>query len=385
MNTQQRGAERHARVRRRPSDVDRLWTRLLVILRRMGRHRTLTVVTFGLLGLAGSSAVGSMYGRPLPTVHDEFAYLLAADTFAAGRLTNPPHQHWEHFETYHVIGQPTYASKYPPAQGLVLALGQIATGSPAVGVWLSVGIMAAATAWMLLIWLPVHWAMLTSLLFTVQMSWLSYWSHTYWGGAVAATGGALAFGAFRAFTKRQNLTLGLILGVGLGILALSRPYEGSVAAVCLAVALVFNGITAERSDRLRQVWAILPAAGVVAAVLVWQGYYNWRVTGSPLTMPYQVYQDQYTGSPLLLVGNAGPRPTYRHPDMERVFTQWGEPRRERQRSVVEQLRVIPIKLLSIAIRILGVCSLVLLALPAIVRRRPLRFVLVTTAAVIGAS
>lgn len=139
--------------------------------------------------LAGCIAVMALLHEPVPRLHDEFSYLLLADTLAHGRLVNPAVPLPEFFETFHVITKPVYASKYFPAQGVFLAIGEKLTGYPAVGVWLSSALACAATFWMLEAWIGPEWALLGAFLMVVEYGIYGYWTQTYWGGMVMALGG----------------------------------------------------------------------------------------------------------------------------------------------------------------------------------------------------
>src|SRR3989475_5507101 len=168
---------------------------------RLARRRRLAILSVGLAALAARLAVLPVLPVPVPAIHDEFSHLLIADTLAHGRVTNPAHPLWVHFETFHVNQKPTYASMYYPGQGFVLAIGEVIFGHPFWGVWLSAGFMCAAICWALQGWMPASWALLGGVLAVMRLAMFSYWTNTYYGGALAAIGGALVLGAFPRIKK----------------------------------------------------------------------------------------------------------------------------------------------------------------------------------------
>lgn len=292
----------------------------------------------GLLVFMLAAAYGMSTGTKGPDSHDEFAYLLAGETFARGRLTNPRHAMWQHFETFHVLQVPTYQAKYPPGQGLLLAAGEL-LGHPIIGVWLGVGLLAGCCLWALQGALRRRWAVFATSILVLNVGIVGYWAQAYWGGALAASGGALLFGAVvRLFPRdrgpRPVVAPSLVGAIALGILANTRPQEGLVLAL---VVLMWALQQLRRDLWVRQSLHRLLGASMLVIIPtgLWMGYYNWRVTDSPFTLPYQVYESTYAQAPNLLTSAPFPEaalPKYRHRVIAQYHSSWGRRRHQLLRS-----------------------------------------------------
>src|SRR5580704_11436597 len=263
-----------------PHDSESILGRIEGVFSRFAAHKFLAAAALFLFVIALRIALLAQLPVPNPGIHDEFSYLLMGDTFIHGRLANPPHPLWRSFETFHVLWFPTYASKYPPAQGLVLAFGEL-LGSPWIGVLLSAAAMAAAFVWMLQAWIPARWAFLAGVLAALRLCVASYWINSYWGGAVAAIGGALVLGAFGRINRRPSLAMGILLGLGVAILFNSRPYESVFFCIPVAMAILFWLRRQFREVETRRAalrLVVIPVGVILLLAGGMMARYNWRVT-----------------------------------------------------------------------------------------------------------
>ena len=274
----------------RPQSGDTCFSRVERTFAALAERRVLSVIAIGVAALVLRATLLPILPIPVPQVDDEFSHLLLADTLAHGRLANPPHAMWVHFETFFVNWRPTYSSMYYPGHALFLALGQVAFRHPFWGVWVSTGLMCAAFCWALQGWVSPGLALLGGILAVVRLGVFSYWNNSYWGGSVAALGGALVLGALPRLKQNQRISDSLFMGLGMGLLAATRPYEGLF--FCLPV-LATVGWWSLQEPRPNPARVVVPGGCVVLCVLAALGFYFRAVTGSPFTTPYQLNIHQY--------------------------------------------------------------------------------------------
>jgi hypothetical protein len=283
--------------------------------RRLAQRTGWSMALLAVLPIALRLALLPQYPIPTPNVSDDFSYLLIADTLRHFRLANPTHPLHQFFETFFVLQQPAYASIFPLGQGLIIALGWTIFGHPWAGVALSIGALCALCYWMLRAWTSPGWALVGGLLTVIQFGPLNQWMNSYWGGAVAAGAGCLVFGSLPRLRDGSSSRYGALLGLGIGISWLCRPYETIFLIVSVALYLLPT-LWGGRPRPRRTPWsgssnkteadggvgrgpggpphlATLAASAVLFAAVTLSLVQNKQITGSWMTMPYQLSQYQY--------------------------------------------------------------------------------------------
>src|SRR5436190_3753581 len=256
------------------------------------------------------AASGLLHGMPFPRYHDDYGYLLDADTFLRGRLSNPTHPLWPHFETMMVLHTPRYISKYPVGQGVLFAIGKL-FGHPIVGEWMATVLACAAIWWALRVWTTARLALIGGIAVAIHPTMLG-WVDSFHGGQLAALGGALMLAAAGRLRIAPTWQMSAVVGAGADILTISRPYEGLIFCIGIGLLLLPR-------DVLRVAWA---GGLVLAAGLGFNAFRDYRITDNPLLLPYSLYEQRYDPVPNFIWETTRPLPHYRNVEMEDIYVNW---------------------------------------------------------------
>jgi hypothetical protein len=128
-------------------------------------------------------------------------------------------------------------------------------------------------------------------------------------------------GALPRLVRRWQAVHAVILACGLAILANSRPFEGALVG---AAAVAFLALSVRRAGfSCRQAWKIaLPAILILVFTAGAMAYYNARVFGGPLVMPYHVNRATYAVVPFFFWQHLTPEPHYNHAEIRHFYLGW---------------------------------------------------------------
>jgi len=175
-----------------------------------------------------AACVASWMPVPEPKIHDEFSYLLAGDTFALGRLCKSAASSVAFLRYFSRHSAPNLWSMYPPCAGGRARDGQLLGSSmdrrPVSAAAMCVAIDLDVAGWMRRMGAAGRGWVLVFLRFGL----FSYWMNSYWARR-AAIGGAASHGTFPRIYERRRPRDAVVFAWR-GILATSRPFEGSFSA-----------------------------------------------------------------------------------------------------------------------------------------------------------
>lgn len=226
-----------------------------------------------------------LLGR-IPHVQDSVAYLFQAKTFALGRLAVPSPPLPQFFEHEFILNRNgLWFSMYPPGHPLMLALGVLA-GYP----WL-VGPVEGGLFLVVLFFLgrELYGRTIGALAVLLGLSspFFLFMSASFMAHPTSLLFITLFMLAFVKTPKGASPGWGILAGFALGMTFITRQLTALALALPFAAIAAYGLMSRPRSTLPRYALMMLGAA----PPLFFYFWYNWQLTGSPLTAPLELWWD----------------------------------------------------------------------------------------------
>ncbi|MGZ0170008.1 MAG: hypothetical protein ACKVHE_10665 [Planctomycetales bacterium] len=269
------------------------------------------------------TADGVSFGALPPAYHDEYSYLLQAETFAAGRLSFPSHPTAPRmFDQMHVLNEGNFASRYFPGTGMWISL-FLMLGNPYVGHWLAT-VVVCVFVFLIGRELSSNGVGLLAGLLAAFSPGLVLFGNTLLSHQPTLVGLGLFIYSFlrmqrllgegrRSPSSDSSTSSGSMIGIaiaavlsgiGLSFAMLCRPMTaagiGLPFGLWLACWLAHN-----RRQHARA--AVMVVCGFAIPLTIGfcvAGVYNANTTGSALTTPYHLYTELFTPRHMFGFNNA---------------------------------------------------------------------------------
>lgn len=235
----------------------------------------------------------SLYRLP-PAYHDEFSYLLQAETFRAGRLSWPPQTAGgDAFHQIHVLNRPRTASRYFPWTGIWI-LPFLMAGLPIAGHWLAGALACMLFHRVLRTLISLQAANIGGLLLAFSPG-LALFSNLLLAHHPTMLALSVFLWAIQGVLSRGRWPMAAAAGIALTCAMLGRPMTAAGFALpfglVLLKRLVLPITPAQRMLTARTLICMaLPLLAGFAALAVM----NQNITGNWRTSAYQYYTDTWT-------------------------------------------------------------------------------------------
>ncbi len=253
----------------------RLHARCLQFGRACAERSGLFLATGSLVIVVATALIGWLVLEHFPNSGDEYCYLYQADTFLAGRLSNPPHPLQPFFETSHIIERGNHVfSVFPPGWPVIVAV-SLRAGLPS---W-ALNPLLSAAMFVLTFFLArrVTGDEATSALAAVMLATTSYFLMT----------GASYFSHMACAV--------LVVGAMIGMLRMAegRSWSAAAAGFLAGLAVITRYYT--------PVLCLLPLTIVLLLERPWRKEYLWAIVGAlPPLVFMLVYNHALSGNALVL-------------------------------------------------------------------------------------